>query len=89
MFLFSDIVCEYPGKPRYGDIEGEFPAGYGSVVSFSCQDGFALLGESELVCHEEGTWTGDKPECKRKLLLRQILLQDQIFLCFAFGCWII
>ena len=66
-FLILDIVCEYPGKPRYGDIQGEFPAKYGNVVSYSCSDGFALLGESELVCNEEG-WTGQKPECKRMYL---------------------
>ena len=63
--LLVDIVCEYPGKPRYGDIDGEFPAKFGSVVSYSCSDGFALLGESELVCHQDGVWTGQKPECKR------------------------
>ena len=59
-------MCEYPGKPRHGDMEGEFPAQFGSVVSYLCSDGFALIGESEIVCGGEGQWTGSKPECKRE-----------------------
>ena len=64
VILVAELVCEFPGNPRNGEVSGEFPAKYGDVASFTCADGFALIGESQLVCRGDNTWSDPKPECK-------------------------
>ncbi|XP_022089100.1 E-selectin-like isoform X2 [Acanthaster planci] len=35
----------------------------GGVASFICNDGYTLQGKSELMCEENGTWSGEVPTC--------------------------
>lgn len=39
--------------------------GVGDTVEFSCNAGFYLDGNSKLVCLNNGTWSGDVPQCKQ------------------------
>lgn len=41
---------------------------YGSVVRYSCNDGYDLIGTPMLVCDSEG-WRGSVPSCISKLLI--------------------
>ncbi|XP_077904066.1 sushi, von Willebrand factor type A, EGF and pentraxin domain-containing protein 1 isoform X2 [Ictidomys tridecemlineatus] len=36
---------------------------YGTVVSYSCNPGYELLGNPILICQEDGTWNGSAPSC--------------------------
>ncbi|XP_075416413.1 sushi, von Willebrand factor type A, EGF and pentraxin domain-containing protein 1 isoform X2 [Tenrec ecaudatus] len=36
---------------------------YGTVVSYTCNPGYELLGNSLLFCQEDGTWNGSAPSC--------------------------
>ena len=36
----------------------------GDVVRFSCNRNFQLLGQSEITCMENGTWSFSAPQCK-------------------------
>ncbi|MEJ1282873.1 sushi von Willebrand factor type A EGF and pentraxin domain containing 1 [Cricetulus griseus] len=36
---------------------------YGTMVSYSCDPGYELLGNPVLICQEDGTWNGSAPSC--------------------------
>ncbi|VTJ91715.1 Hypothetical predicted protein, partial [Marmota monax] len=36
---------------------------YGTVVSYTCNPGYELLGNPILICQEDGTWNGSAPSC--------------------------
>ncbi|XP_038604790.1 complement decay-accelerating factor isoform X3 [Tachyglossus aculeatus] len=39
----------------------------GVSVSYTCERGFSLSGNRDLVCGSDGTWSGPPPECKATL----------------------
>lgn len=36
---------------------------YNTLVSYSCDPGYELLGNAVLICQEDGTWNGSAPSC--------------------------
>ena len=36
---------------------------FGSVATYSCDDGFILNGIATRTCTSDGTWSGDNPSC--------------------------
>ncbi|XP_076997754.1 sushi, von Willebrand factor type A, EGF and pentraxin domain-containing protein 1 isoform X2 [Tamandua tetradactyla] len=36
---------------------------YGTLVSYTCNPGYKILGNSMLICQEDGTWNGSAPSC--------------------------
>ena len=36
---------------------------YGDSVELGCDEGYALIGQSELTCLETGLWSTDVPDC--------------------------
>uniref|UniRef100_A0A8C2PBT7 Sushi, von Willebrand factor type A, EGF and pentraxin domain containing 1 n=1 Tax=Capra hircus TaxID=9925 RepID=A0A8C2PBT7_CAPHI len=36
---------------------------YNTLVSYSCNPGYELLGNAVLICQEDGTWNGSAPSC--------------------------
>ena len=36
---------------------------FGSVATYSCDDGFTLMGTATRTCTSDGTWSGDNPTC--------------------------
>ena len=39
---------------------------FGSVATYSCNDGFTLEGETTRQCEVSGRWSGTPPSCKRE-----------------------
>ncbi|NXK34323.1 CR2 protein, partial [Piprites chloris] len=59
--------CTYPGEPPNGKLVVEEGLSFGSSVSFTCNTGYRLLGNSQINCvikHEGVTWDGDIPICE-------------------------
>ena len=40
----------------------------GDIATYTCIDGFILVGVSTRNCGSDGTWSGEEPTCERKLL---------------------
>jgi len=61
--ILSD--CGDPGHPKDGRREADPRWGFleGAVVSFSCQFGFELQGDSHRSCGPDGIYTGVQPTC--------------------------
>uniref|UniRef100_A0A4W5MR74 Sushi domain-containing protein n=1 Tax=Hucho hucho TaxID=62062 RepID=A0A4W5MR74_9TELE len=58
----SSGLCGDPGIPVHGIRLGE-DFSVGSVVGFSCEQGYVLRGSSERTCQPNSTWVGTQPEC--------------------------
>ena len=64
--------CYIPGYPLNGHANvTEFTLGYNAT--FSCSEGYQLVGSKFRQCRENGKWSGQKAKCKRKLKLHLIL----------------
>lgn len=69
MFL-SAIQCAHPILPINGQIDGASAAAVhrkyavGALVTFSCNEGFLLAGETSIVCTETGFWSHPTPLCR-------------------------
>ena len=52
-------------QPDYGSISSVFnnPQS-GNIVSFSCNDGYNLLGSAERTCMPNGVWSGTTVTCQ-------------------------
>uniref|UniRef100_A0AAZ3QFV8 CUB and Sushi multiple domains 2 n=1 Tax=Oncorhynchus tshawytscha TaxID=74940 RepID=A0AAZ3QFV8_ONCTS len=73
----SSGLCGDPGIPGHGIRLGE-DFSVGSVVGFSCEQGYVLRGSSERTCQPNSTWVGTQPECHGKITPRnsKILSHD-------------
>lgn len=59
------MECGSPGFPKNGDTVVDRTT-YNSVVTYSCDEGYILIGDKNRTCHGNGTWSGVLPECERK-----------------------
>ena len=62
-FVLVGRSCGYPGSPDKGSFSGSVYS-YGKKVTYSCQHGYRMVGESERMCLNSGRWTGDVPQCQ-------------------------
>ena len=58
------VSCEDPGHIANGGHGGSPPYACSSVLSYSCNQGYALLGNNTLVCRGDGQWSAPKPKCE-------------------------
>ncbi len=45
-----------------------------TVLTYTCDDGYTLDGESETLCLEGGVWSNDAPACNGKFCYYWLLL---------------
>lgn len=43
-----------------------------STIDFHCEKGHKLVGESSLVCQQDGEWSGDSPICECEKIFHTI-----------------
>ena len=60
----AELRCPAPLSFPHGTLEPRFPAySSGSVLRFTCDDGFVLRGAAELRCRPGGVWSEPPPVC--------------------------
>ena len=69
----SVVDCQDPpSEPDNGSLE-KTTTTFGSNVTYSCQTGYLLQGNSIITCLADGQWSGGSPDClcenKNTLLL--------------------
>lgn len=57
------VKCPNPSRIEDGKVEGKDNA-YGSVIYYSCDKGYRLVGEAERKCGKDGRWMGLEPYCQ-------------------------
>lgn len=63
----TGVSCRFPGHILNGHIEG-LGYSYGDTVTYTCNPGFLLKGDSNRSCQADGKWSGDQPSCDGKYL---------------------
>lgn len=56
-------VCGFLFPPEDGSVNSSATT-FQSISTFSCSDGFDLVGAEVLVCTADGKWNGSSPVCK-------------------------
>ena len=69
LFLYSEIKCPSPQIIQHGLYKIEGDPIFGNSVSFSCVDGYKLVGSNRRNCDADGQWDGVQPVCEGILLL--------------------
>lgn len=65
------ITCKPPQLVPNGKVVGsDFM--WGSSVTYACLEGYQLSLPAVLTCEGNGSWTGELPQCFRKLLPRAL-----------------
>ena len=41
----------------------------GQIVTYTCNSGYELMGNSTRTCQSSGQWTGSQPSCSGKLYM--------------------
>ncbi|XP_039768408.1 complement receptor type 1 isoform X2 [Ornithorhynchus anatinus] len=60
------ILCPPPPNITHGTWQRNRSEEFvpGALVSYTCEKGFSLIGNRDLVCGDVGSWSGPPPECK-------------------------
>uniref|UniRef100_A0A673WK27 Sushi, von Willebrand factor type A, EGF and pentraxin domain-containing protein 1 n=1 Tax=Salmo trutta TaxID=8032 RepID=A0A673WK27_SALTR len=62
----KQVFCGPPPEVAFGDPSSaplSTPSYFGSVVNYSCMDGFTLRKEGSVTCQADGYWSSPVPEC--------------------------
>ena len=60
----SPGICGDPGMPPHGARLGGEEFKTKSLLRFSCEAGYNLIGSAERTCLHNGTWSGTQPVCQ-------------------------
>lgn len=67
-FVFVVVVCKSPPEVANSVRSwngGDIPK-YGEIIHYSCEEGYALIGNSIITCDEHGGYTPRPPVCESK-----------------------
>ncbi|XP_060570002.1 uncharacterized protein LOC132728362, partial [Ruditapes philippinarum] len=60
------IVCEKHTVPLHGTMDDSAGNEYNSAVTFSCNEGYLLVGEKTSICGDDDKWSSEPPTCEKK-----------------------
>ena len=61
--IFTACPSGQVSAPADGSVTFTASNYFESVATFTCDDGYDLIGECQLVCLSDGNWSGSKPSC--------------------------
>ncbi len=65
MYFFPVVNCTVLEAPANGTLTGDGVTVM-SEVTYSCDAGFILSGDTNRTCQADGSWTGNAPVCNSK-----------------------
>lgn len=58
--------CERLTNPEHGQAMPNSTVQFMGSATYSCEDGFQLLGDKTRICQSDGSWSGREPNCSEK-----------------------
>ena len=63
--FISTALCPDLSNPTNGTVT-VMGTSVGDTASYTCNDGFELIGSMSVTCTSDGTWSDEPPMCGRK-----------------------
>ena len=63
LLLFPAVSCPTPGNPPFGRVMYNSVT-YNSLISYECNYGYMIVGETVRRCERNKVWTGLEPICR-------------------------
>ena len=67
LFVLLVVDCFNLTNPTNGQVSLDMTI-YEAVASYSCNEGFILMGPTARTCQSNGNWTDNAPVCQSKSL---------------------
>ena len=64
--------CSTLSSPANGQVNHTAGTTFGQTVTYSCDTGYNLVGDSTHTCQANGMWSGSEPTCQGRLLLEPV-----------------
>ena len=68
----DDVMCPLLTPPTNGSIDSEDGRSVGSMATYSCGEGFVLIGPEQRSCQSNGAWSEPEPTCERETTIRTL-----------------
>ena len=65
VIICTGITCDRLKDPANGDVTLT-GIKVGSTATYTCDEGYLLVGEDTRTCQSDMEWSGEAPICKRK-----------------------
>ena len=56
-------MCPSLPDPANGEVQAS-DRSFGRVATYSCNEGYALMGSNSRRCQADASWSGEEPECE-------------------------
>ena len=64
MCTYAAVDCGSLSHPNNGVVDMTGGTRLGAVVTYSCNEGYTLIGMHQRTCGTDGHWTGSEPICQ-------------------------
>lgn len=80
MRLLTAQQCSAITKPTNGEVNTTAGSGteYASVLMFSCDPGYDLVGSVYIHCKSDGNWSHPVPTCQSKKVKKHSFFQNTV-----------
>ncbi|XP_078276405.1 C4b-binding protein alpha chain-like [Rhinoraja longicauda] len=81
------VKCPNPKVPENGRMIGGFADSYpyGHEITYRCNDGYVIFGESVIKCNENSEFVPSLPTCKRDIKCQLPKLSEHVNIAAGFG----
>ena len=66
----SAVDCVTLPDPANGRVSHTAGTTFGQIATYSCNQGYNLMGDGTRMCQATGVWSGSAPTCQCMLLLK-------------------
>ena len=74
IFLILTVDCGTLTNPDNGHVNHTAGTTVGQTANYSCNTGYALVGDSTRTCQATGEWSESEPTCQGIVLKRDVIL---------------
>uniref|UniRef100_A0A8C8RIR6 Sushi domain containing 1 n=1 Tax=Pelusios castaneus TaxID=367368 RepID=A0A8C8RIR6_9SAUR len=76
--ICKEVDCGIPPTIQHAELVWNFSSSFGSVVCYSCQEGFEYIGGNNVsVCEDDGVWVKSTLTCKVKAAIKNVSVFNQ------------